>query len=62
VFLTEAGEELAARVRARHRLVVDVLIAVGVPQEAAEQDAEGIEHHVSEASLAAFAAFLLRQE
>ena len=61
VFLTETGEHLAARVRARHRLVVDVLLAVGVPQEAAEQDAEGIEHHVSEVSLAAFAAFLQRQ-
>ncbi len=58
VFLTEAGESLAARVRARHRLVVDVLRAVGVPAEAAEQDAEGIEHHVSDATLQAFARFL----
>lgn len=58
VFLTEAGERLAARVRQRHRLVVDVLLAVGVPREAAEQDAEGIEHHVSDATLAAFSRFL----
>ena len=42
----------------RHRLVVDVLRAVGVPEDAAEQDAEGIEHHVSEATLRAFASFL----
>ena len=27
VFLTEKGEELARRVRARHRLVVDMLLA-----------------------------------
>src|ERR1700689_4213933 len=54
VFLTEAGETLAARVKARHRLVVALLRAVGVPAEAAEQDAEGIEHHVSEATLHAF--------
>ena len=60
VFLTEAGEVLAARVRARHRLVVDLLLAVGVPAEAAEQDAEGIEHHVSEATLEAFCRFLTR--
>jgi DtxR family transcriptional regulator, manganese transport regulator len=60
VFLTHAGELLAARVKLRHRLVVDLLRAVGVPQEAAEQDAEGIEHHVSDASLAAFARFLER--
>ena len=58
VFLTEAGQMLAVRVRARHRLVVDMLIAVGVPREAAEQDAEGIEPHVSETTLAAFAAFV----
>ena len=58
VFLTEAGHDLAGRVRARHRLVVDVLIAIGVPRETAEADAEGIEHHVSEAALAAFARFL----
>jgi len=58
VFLTEAGQMLAVRVRARHRLVVDMLVAVGVPREAAEQDAEGIEHHVSETTLAAFAAFV----
>ena len=60
VFLTEAGELLAARVRARHRIVVDLLLAVGVPREAAEQDAEGIEHHVSEATLHAFSHFLRR--
>ncbi len=58
VFLTESGDALAARVRARHRLVVNLLLAVGVPQEAAEQDAEGLEHHVSEATLSAFAEFL----
>jgi DtxR family transcriptional regulator, manganese transport regulator len=58
VFLTEKGENLAKRVRARHRLVVDVLLALGVPQEAAEADAEGIEHHVSDVTLKAFAEFL----
>lgn len=60
VFLTPEGEQLAVRVRARHRVVVDLLLAVGVPAEAAEADAEGIEHHVSEATLQAFAAFLRR--
>jgi DtxR family manganese transport transcriptional regulator len=58
VFLTQKGEALAKRVRSRHRLVVDVLIALGVPAEAAEADAEGLEHHVSEATLKAFARFL----
>ena len=62
VFLTEPGERLADRVRARHRVVVSLLLAVGVPAEAAELDAEGIEHHVSDITLAAFARFLGRRE
>ena len=61
VFLTEAGESLAAKVRARHRVVVDLLLAIGVPFESAEADAEGIEHHVSDTTLAAFARFLARR-
>ncbi len=60
VFLTPDGHALAARVRARHRLVVDLLIAVGVPPECAERDAEGLEHHVSDVALAAFARYLKR--
>jgi DtxR family transcriptional regulator, manganese transport regulator len=60
VFLTEAGGRMADRVRARHRLVVDLLLAIGVPADAAEQDAEGIEHHVSDTTLAAFGRFLRR--
>ncbi len=62
VFLTEAGTALAQSVRARHRLVVDVLRAIGVPAEAAESDAEGIEHHVSETTLKAFARFVQREK
>ncbi len=58
VFLTQAGEAMAERSRRRHRLVVDLLIAIGAPREAAEADAEGIEHYVSQATLNAFAAFL----
>jgi DtxR family manganese transport transcriptional regulator len=61
VFLTESGEKLATRARTRHRLVVDVLLVMGVPVEAAEADAEGIEHHVSETTLKAFARFLRSQ-
>ena len=58
VFLTEAGAAMAQRVKARHRLVVRLLIAVGVPPEAAEMDAEGIEHYVSETTLRAFEVYL----
>ena len=62
IFLTDAGHELADRVRARHRLIVELLIAVGVPAEAAEADAEGMEHHASKASLDAFARYLARRK
>ena len=60
VFLTELGQAMAARARARHRLVVEMLLAIGVPPEAAEADAEGIEHYVSDTTLAAFDRFLRR--
>ena len=60
VFLTDAGRALAETVRLRHRVVVDVLVAIGVPPDVAESDAEGIEHHVSDAALAAFEKFLKR--
>jgi DtxR family transcriptional regulator, manganese transport regulator len=62
IFLTESGQAMAARVRQRHRLVVDLLLAVGAPREAAEADAEGIEHYVSQATLRAFETFLRRRQ
>jgi DtxR family manganese transport transcriptional regulator len=58
VFLTEAGIELAKRMKARHRLVVNFLVEIGVPLEAAEADGEGIEHYVSEVTLKAFGRFI----
>ena len=58
VFLTAEGAKLADSVRARHRTVVDLLVALGVPPEHAELDAEGIEHHVSQRTLRAFETFL----
>ena len=58
VFLTDIGQALAERMRTRHRLVVNLLVALGVPTEIAEADAEGIEHHVSDATLKAFAHFV----
>jgi DtxR family manganese transport transcriptional regulator len=62
VFLTRLGNDLAERSRARHRLVETFLQALGVDCETARRDAEGIEHHVSAQTLAAFANFIARQE
>ncbi len=62
VFLTAVGKALAEQVRWSHRLVVDLLVAVGVPTEAAEADAEGMEHHVSDATLKVFGQYLRVRE
>ncbi len=58
IFLTPSGRRLAGKSRARHELVVDFLIAIGVPSHTARADAEGIEHHVSRETLQAFEAYL----
>jgi DtxR family manganese transport transcriptional regulator len=58
IFLTEKGRNLAARCKSRHETVVAFLRSLGVPERVAEMDAEGIEHHVSPETLAAFKARL----
>lgn len=58
VFLTDEGKALAARVRERHRVVENFLRALGIAEETARIDAEGIEHHVSDETLEAFRAFV----
>ena len=55
IFLTDAGHALAKEARDRHSIVRDFLVAIGVPETIAEEDAEGIEHHVSAETLAVFA-------
>ena len=55
IFLTEAGRALAEASRVRHQIVRDFLITIGVPVAIAEEDAEGVEHHVSKETLAVFA-------
>ena len=58
VFLTPEGLDLAERSRRRHHIVESFLLAVGVSREDARRDSEGIEHHVSDATLAVFERFL----
>jgi DtxR family manganese transport transcriptional regulator len=54
IFLTESGHKLAAECKQRHETVTAFLRSLGVPEKVAELDAEGIEHHVSPETLAAF--------
>ena len=56
--LTARGRALATEARRRHGIVIDFLRALGVDAATAELDAEGIEHHVSPATLAAMARYL----
>jgi DtxR family manganese transport transcriptional regulator len=58
VFLTQLGQDLAERSRARHLLVEGFLRALGVSSDTARRDAEGIEHHVSSETLRAFETFI----
>lgn len=58
LFLTEEGQKLAESCKERHILVVQFLKCLGVSDETAELDAEGVEHHVSEETLKAFQRFI----
>ncbi len=60
IHLTRKGRTLASHSEGMHQLVVDFLVAIGVPRECAEVDAEGIEHHISKETENAFRLFLER--
>ena len=54
IFLTPAGVKLSRESRRRHEIVAGFLRSLGVPEAIAHADAEGMEHHVSKETLAAF--------
>jgi DtxR family manganese transport transcriptional regulator len=58
ILLTQKGAELAAMSKERHKIVLDLLRVIGVPSELAEIDSEGIEHHISPATLKIIQKFL----
>ena len=51
IFLTEEGEKLATQSKEKHEIVYNFLIKLGVSRKTAENDSEGIEHHVSDETL-----------
>lgn len=55
IFLTAQGEAVADAARRRHKIVYEFLRAIGLAELTAEADAEGLEHHVSDATLDALA-------
>ncbi|MFN4140321.1 manganese-binding transcriptional regulator MntR [Aestuariivirga sp.] len=58
IFLTEEGWRMAEDGRRKHKIVEAFLLALGVSEDTARLDSEGIEHHVSEETLRAMARFL----
>lgn len=57
IFLTRKGQELAQNCKKRHEIILNFLLKLGVSREAAELDAEGMEHHVSAETLGIFEKF-----
>lgn len=62
VFLTDEGRRIAEWSRRRHKIVLEFLLAIGVSEESAHRDAEGMEHHVGAETLAAFERIIERSE
>lgn len=54
ITLTTRGRRMARDCRERHDTVYRFLLAIGVPEQVAVIDAEGIEHHVSRQTLERF--------
>lgn len=51
--LTEEGRAIAEKIFERHRVITEVLVAIGVSPETASDDACKIEHHISDESFEA---------
>ena len=57
IFLTAQGTAMAAASKERHGIVVRFLEALGLSNDVAETDAEGMEHHLSAETLDAMRSF-----
>jgi DtxR family transcriptional regulator, manganese transport regulator len=62
ITLTREGRRMAERARERHEVVLSFLRSIGVPRRQAEIDTEGIEHHVSDATIRAMRRLTKRLE
>lgn len=54
ITLTAKGKRLAAKCQERHETVYAFLLAIGIDRATAAMDAEGMEHHLSPATLRRF--------
>lgn len=62
ISLTRSGRRIAKKSKERHQLVLSFLLSIGVSEEVAIVDSEGIEHHVSDETLACLTKFLHKQK
>ena len=53
IVLTDKGREIAEKIYARHTLITNFLISIGVDKETATEDACKMEHGISDASFEA---------
>ena len=53
ITLTETGRELAEKIYARHTLITNFLVSIGVDEETAAEDACKMEHSISDTSFEA---------
>jgi Mn-dependent DtxR family transcriptional regulator len=61
ITMTETGRRTAIEMKQRHQLLRNFLISVGVDPKTADDDAEGMEHHVSKKTLACLEKWLEKQ-
>jgi DtxR family transcriptional regulator, manganese transport regulator len=58
IVMTDKGRATAMEMQERHRLIRAFLIGLGVDRKTADEDAEGMEHHVSPKTLRCLARWL----
>ena len=58
LILTTEGEAIARAIARRHRILTDFFRTMGVPESEVDHDVEGMEHHLSAASLTAIEVLL----
>tara|TARA_Y100000741_G_scaffold50977_1_gene34934 strand:- start:792 stop:1202 length:411 start_codon:yes stop_codon:yes gene_type:complete len=62
IFLTYKGQKIASESKKRHNIVYNFLRNLGLDKNTASEDAEGIEHHVSEKTLKKMDNFNLKKK
>ena len=62
IFLTYKGQKIASKSKKRHNIVYNFLRNLGLDKNTASEDAEGIEHHVSEKTLRKMDNFNLKKK